>query len=55
MDNSPLGWIANFKPNPGLRYVEELAIRCIEERAFYQRWYVLEKDGERTVGYREIP
>jgi hypothetical protein len=38
--------LANFKPNPGLRYVEELTI--------HYKMHVLEKDGDRPVGYRMV-
>jgi hypothetical protein len=38
--------LVNFKPTRGLRYVEELTIDFEE--------YVLEKDEERPVRYREI-
>jgi hypothetical protein len=37
---------SSLKLKPGLRYVKELEIDG--------RWYVLEKDRDRPVGYREI-
>jgi hypothetical protein len=48
----PLGW-ANFNLNPGLRYVEELEIEYIEVEKLIKIRYILEKDGEQSVGYRE--
>jgi hypothetical protein len=38
--------IADFKPTQGLRYVEELIIHLTR--------YVLERDGDQPMRYREI-
>jgi hypothetical protein len=49
-DLDPQAWkagLANFKPNPELRYVEELWI-------LYIGVYVLEKDRELPVRYRAV-
>jgi hypothetical protein len=46
--------LADFKPITGLQYVEELEIGYIEKWNLVRRRYVLEKDGDRLVGYREI-
>jgi hypothetical protein len=45
------GELVNFEPVQGLRYVDNLEI---EEWEIYRTAYALVKDGERTVGYREI-